>query len=96
MIVDSKLSFSKYVNNKISKTTKSIGLLRKLKPTAPFIRPHLDNGDVIFDQPSNASSSSKIESVQYNTALAIKEVIKGSSRDKLYHELGPEFLQQRK
>ena len=38
----------------------------------------------------------KIELVQYNTAFAITGVIKGSSRDKLYQELGLEYLQQRR
>ena len=34
-------------------------------------------------QPSNASFSNKIESVQYNAVLSITEAIKGSSPDKL-------------
>ena len=36
-----------------------------------FIRPHLDYGDIIYDIPGNESFSQKIESVQYNAALAI-------------------------
>ena len=52
-----------------------------------FIRPHLDYGDVIYDQLSNASFSNKNESVQYNTVLAITGSIKGSSHLK-YQELG--------
>ena len=36
-----------------------------------FIRPHLDYADVIFDKPSNATFSNRIESAQYNAALAI-------------------------
>ena len=89
--LDSKLSFSEHTNNKISKATKAIGILCKLQPGLPrrslltvyksFIRPHLDYGDVIYDQPSNASFSNKIESVQYNAALAITGVIKGFFRD---------------
>ena len=61
-----------------------------------FIRPHLDYGDGIYDQPFNASFSNKIESVQYNAALTITGAIKGSSRDKLYQELGLEYFQQRR
>ena len=37
----------------------------------PFIRPHLDYGDVVYDQPHNETSCSKLESVQYNDALAM-------------------------
>ena len=47
-----------------------------------FFRTHLDYGDIIYDQPSE-----KIESVQYNAALAIKGCNKGDTEVKLYHEL---------
>ena len=53
-----------------------------------FIRPHLDYGDVIYDQPENELFSSKIESVQYNVPLVITEAIRGTSQEKLYQELG--------
>ena len=36
-----------------------------------FIRPILNYADVIYDHTSNASFSKKIESVQYNLAVAI-------------------------
>ena len=51
---------------------------------------------MIYDQPSNASFSKKIESVQHNAALAIAGAIKGSSREKLYQELGLEYLYRRR
>ena len=38
------------------------------------------------------SFSNKIEAVQYNAALAITNAIKGTSRTKLYKELGIESL----
>ena len=56
------------------------------------IRPHLDYGAIIFDQPENESFCKKIESVQYNAALAIQ----GTSREKLYKELGLEILKTRR
>ena len=37
-----------------------------------------------------------MESIQYNAALAITGAIRGSSREKLYQELGLESLQQRR
>ena len=61
-----------------------------------YIRPHLDYCDVIYDQPHNASFSRKIESVQYNAALAITGTIKGTSRERLYEELGFENLSDRR
>ena len=85
---------------------KGIGLLRKLQSILPrtsllaiyksFIRPQLDYGDVVYDQPSNDAFSNKLETVQYNAALAITGEIKGTSREKLYQELGLEYLQQRR
>ena len=36
-----------------------------------FFRPHLDYGNVIYDEPIDSRLSDKIESVQYNAALAI-------------------------
>ena len=99
--LDSKLSFNEHANKKISKEAKDIKLLRKLQSILQrrrlsiihksFIRPHLEYGDVVYDQSSNASFLNKIESVQYDTVLAITGTIKGPSCDKVYHELGFEY-----
>ena len=79
---------------------------RKLNLTLPrsslliiyksFIRPHLDYGDIVYGQPNNSSLSEKIESLKYNAALAITSAIKGSSKEKLYQELGFESLKDRR
>ena len=61
-----------------------------------FIRPHLDYGDVIYDQSNLSSLTNKIESVQYNAALAITGAIWGTSKEKLYQELGFESLKDRR
>ena len=60
-----------------------------------FIRPHLDYADVIFDKPSNATFSNRIESAQYNAALAITGTIRGTFKENLYQELGFETLKKR-
>ena len=52
------------------------------------ISPHLDYGDIIYDNSSNATFSQMIESVQYNTSLAITGAIHGCSLEILYQELG--------
>ena len=105
IILDTKLDFSLHLNvqNKVNKT---IGLLCKLQDTLPrtslitifksFIRPHLDYGDIIYDRAYNTSFHQNIESIQYNTALAITGTVRGTSIEKLYRELGNESLQQRR
>ena len=62
---------------------------RLLTISKSFIRPYLDYGDVIY-QISNASFSSKLESVKYYAALAITGVSRGSFREKPLPELGLE------
>ena len=89
--------------NKINKT---ISLLRKLQNNLPrallitiyksFIRPHFDYGHILYDQPFNNSFHERLESIQYNAALAIAGAIRGSSREELYQEQGFESLQQRR
>ena len=86
-----------------TKVSKTIGLLRKLQKTflrpvlmtmyKAFVRPHLYYGDIIHNKAYNDTSHQKLESVQYNVCLALSEAIRGSSREKLYHELGLESLQ---
>ena len=61
-----------------------------------FVRPHLNYGDVNYDQSNNSRLSDKIESVQYNAALAITGAIRGTSKEKLYQELGLESLKDRR
>ena len=61
-----------------------------------FVRPHLDYGDVIYDQPNNSSLSDQIESAQYNAVLAVTGAIRGTSKEKLYQELGLESLRNRR
>ena len=98
MILDTKLNFLEHIKNILTK------LLRKLQNIfsrgslltifKSFVRPHLDYGDVTFDQGYNNTFHQKMESIQYNAALAITGAIKGSSRENLYQELGLKSLQQ--
>ena len=86
-----ELKIQHHVNERI-KTP--IGLLQKLQSILPrtslltiwklFIRPHLDYGDVVYDQISDDAFSNKLETAQYNAASAITGAIKGKSREKLY------------
>ena len=61
-----------------------------------FIRSQIEYADVVYDQPRNVTFSDKIESIQYNAALAITGAVRGSSKEKLYQELGLEYLSARR
>ena len=81
IILDEKLNFESYLKEKSLKIHKSIGFIKKLQNTLSiqalltiyksFDRPHLDYGDIIYDQTKNKSFCEKLESCQYNAALAI-------------------------
>ena len=68
----------------LNKVNQIIGLLRKLQSTLPrpslltiyrsFIRPHLDYGDIVYDQAYNASFQQKVESIQYNASYPLQEL----------------------
>ena len=55
----------------------------------------MDYGDIIFDKPNNKSFKSRIESIQYKACVAITGAIQGTSRERLYRELGLESLSDR-
>ena len=96
MFLDSKHDFLDHVNEKIKKATTGVSVIRKIKllPRSSLltiyksiVRLHLDYGDVIYDQPINFCLSGKIETVQFNAALAITGAIRGTFKEKLYQEL---------
>ena len=60
------------------------------------MRPHVDYGDIIYDQPKNESFTHNIERIQYNAALAITSAIKGAYLSNLYGELGVKSLKFRR
>ena len=106
LILDEKLNFKQHIDNAILKIEKGISVIRKLRHSLPreslitiykaFLRPLIDYGDIIYDQPQNESFCEKLESVQYKAALAITGAIKGTSREKIYLELGLESLKERR
>ena len=75
-----------------------VGVIRKPSKTLPqnslikiyksFVRSCLDYDNVLYNQPNNESLCHKIESVQYNAALANMGAIKDTFKIKLYNELG--------
>ena len=98
MIFDSKLSFDEHLKSVLKRISKTVGLLQKLQDIFPrtslitiyksFARPHLDYGEILYDQTFNESFHQRIESIQYNAATAITGAIRGASSEKLFQELG--------
>ena len=116
LILDSKLSFIKHINEKIATARKGIGIIKHLASYIPlksrdqiykmYVRPHLDYCDIIFHTPviqSDSDSSltlnyqmNALEKTQYQAALAVSGTWKGTSRNKIYEELGWETLHHRR
>ena len=90
LILDEKLNFKQHIESAIVKINKGVAVIKKLRYSLPrkslitiykaFLRPLIDYGDIIYDQPQNESFCEKLESVQYKAALAIMGAIQGSSR----------------
>ena len=82
MHVDTNLNFHKNLDNIISK--------------ADSFAASCCYGDIMYDQAYKESFHQKLGSIQYNAALAIAGAIRGTSREKLYQELGLESLQKQR
>ena len=97
LVFDPKLNFDMHLKGKLSIVTNGTALLRKLRHSIPrkrllsiyktFLRPRLNYCDVIYDKPHNEKFTDTVEMFQYNAALAITGVIKGTSKEKLYMNL---------
>ena len=86
----------------MAKVNKTIGLIRKLQLHFPrnclstigksYVRSHLDYDEVIYDKAYNEFFYKKIESSQYNAAIAITGALRDTSSEELFQELGLKFL----
>ena len=73
LIKDNKLDFNEQLKGLCDKILKTVGLTHQFQPILPrfsllaickiFVRPHLDYGDIIYDQTYNASFYKKLESI---------------------------------
>ena len=98
MQLDKRIYFEEHLSKVESKVNKTIRIIRKLQNVLPlsalltihksFIRSHLDYRDIIYDKAFNESFHAKLESLQYNAALAMTGAIRGSSTEKNYEEFG--------
>ena len=107
IILDEKLNFKSHIDKVLTKASKGIAVIKRLRNSLPrkslitiykaIIRPHLDYGDILYDQPNNATFCQKIETFQYKAALAITGAIQGTSQEKILNwELGLETLKSRR
>ena len=100
--LDLKLTFEEHLLNVFKTVNRIIGLIHKLQNVLPimslvtickaFVRPHLDYGDILYDQAFNNSFHGRLECIQYNAFRLITGATRGTSREKLYQELGLEPL----
>ena len=77
------------VDHQITDTEK----INKINFFKVFVRPHLDYGYILSDQAYNISFEEKLESTQYDVYLAITGTMRGTSKEKIYQELGLQPLQ---
>ena len=109
IILDSKLDFQSHIREAILKARRGIGLIRYLSKFVSrdvldqmyklYVRPHLDYGDIIyhrFDPEMHLEITKRLEQVQYSAALAVTGTWRGTSRQRLYQELGWETLYHRR
>ena len=85
--LDSQLNFNEHISSTLSIVNKFTAALRKLQTVltrhclltiyTAFVRPHLDYCDVIYNKIFNESWHKKLDSAQYNVALAIAGTIRG-------------------
>ena len=104
MILNSKLNFSEHLKTIFQKTNQTMVLLfnhRTLLHRAllipiykSFIRPYLNNRDMMYDQTLNMLFQQERETIHDIAASAITCTIRVSSREKLYQELDLETLQK--
>ena len=103
--LDERLTFRKHIQEAILKANSGIALLKFLskyvtrfvldKMYKMYVRPHLDYGDIIYHNQLTVAMNS-LESVQYQAGLIVSGCWRGTSRVKLYNELGWESLADRR
>ena len=101
IVLDDRLSFSDHIKEAITKARKGLILMKLLSNKVSskvleltytmYVRPHLDYGDVIYHN-QHMASMDLLGRVQYKAGLIIKNCWQGTSRIKLYKELGWESL----
>ncbi len=105
IILDEKLSFRQHISAAITKAKKGMGIMNFLAKHVNrevlnmtykmHVRPHLEYGDVIYHNQSKEAMS-LLERIQYQAGLIVSGCWQGTSKIKLYDELGWESLDERR
>ena len=106
IVLGKHLSFHEHIAKKIKICNKLFGTIKHISFHLPrkslltiyksFGRPHLDYGDIKYDNPENETLINKLEKVQYQACLAITGAFQGTSCESLCRELVLECLQTRR
>ena len=109
MILDENLNFKSNIREAILKAKRGIGMIKLLSDYVSrnvldqiyklYIRHHLDYGGVIYhrhDPQMSLDITKRLKQTQYSAALAITGAWRGTSRPRLYEELGWESLHDRR
>ena len=85
MYLNKALNFNLHIKDKISKEMKRIGVIQKLNKTLlrhslitiyiSFVRPHLDYGDIMYDQPKEFNTMLPLQ-LQVTKSVAIFKWVK--------------------
>ena len=102
--LDSTFNFESHIREAIIKARRDIGLIKYLSNYVSrhvldqiyklYVRPHLDYGDMInhrYDHDVQSTFTHKHEQIQYAAGLAVTGAQRGTSRQRLYEELGREL-----
>ena len=109
MQVESELNFQSHINEAMGRARRGIGMIRYMsryvsrdvlnKVYKLYARPHLDYGDMIYhkyDPEMCLSLTQRLEQTQYSAALAVSGAWRGTTRQRLYEEIGWESLYHRR
>ena len=105
IILDERLTFRPHILESIEKAKKGISIMKFLSKYVNrevlnltykmYVRPHFDYGDVIYHNQSK-DSMDLLDKLQYQSALIVTGCWKGTSRVKIFSELGWESLADRR
>ncbi len=105
MILDEKLTFREHTAEAIAKAKSGLALMKHLSryiyrekldlTYKMYVRPHLEYGDIIFHDRCR-DMMDLLESIQYQAGLITLGCWQGTSKIKLFKELGWESLAERR
>ena len=104
-----QIEIQRHVKEAILKARRGIGLIQYLSKYVSrhvlnqiyklYVRPHLDYGDIVyhkFDPQMKLDTTKRLKRTKYHAILAVTGACRGTSRQRLFEELGLESLYQRR